>query len=303
VNKKTLIVIAGPTGIGKTALSIRLANHFHSEIISADSRQVYQEMKIGTARPSEKELASVKHHLIGHISIHEDYNAGKFENESLTIINSSQLNGNCIFLVGGTGLFIDAVVNGLDEFPAVDEITKVFVRSEYSKNGVLWLQEEIQKRDPVYFQIADVNNPQRLMRALEICIVAGRPYSDFRKGNKKERNFSVIKIFINEQREKLYGKINERTLLMMEKGWMKEAEELFPFRKRNALNTVGYKDLFDVIENKITLQAAIEKIKQNTRRYAKRQITWFKNSEGYTTFSPNEDKKIIAYLEKSMQKP
>lgn len=299
MKKKNLIVIAGPTGVGKTAISVRIAKHFKSEIISADSRQIFKEMIIGTARPGEKELAEVKHHLVGHVSIFEDYNAAKFENEALQIIENST--NNLIFLVGGTGLFIDAVVSGLDEFPEVDENTRQTVRSEFEKKGIDWLRGEIKRKDPVYFDLVDHNNPQRLMRALEICLSAGKPYSEFRKGNKKSRNFNVMKIFINEARENLYEKINERVALMMKKGWMEEAKSLFPHRKLNALNTVGYKELFEVIENKLSLDLAIEKIRQNTRRYAKRQITWFKNSEDYVSFNPNDDAGVISFIENSLE--
>ena len=279
MKKKNLIVIAGPTGIGKTSIGIRLAKYFKSEILSADSRQIYKEMEIGTARPDKTELSQVKHHLVGHVSIHEDYNVAKFENEALPIIENSS--DNIIFMVGGTGLFIDAVLYGLDEFPIVSEKTRMYVRSEFEKKGILWLQEQIKSQDTTYYDFVDLNNPQRLMRALEICLTAGKPYSAFRKGIKKERNFNVIKILINESRAALYEKINNRVMFMLEKGWLEEAKKLHPQRYLNALNTVGYKELFEVIDKKLSLALAIEKIRRNTRRYAKRQITWFNNGENY----------------------
>lgn len=290
-------MIAGPTAIGKTALSILVAKHFDTEIISADSRQFYREMKIGTAMPSEEELNQVPHHFIGHLSVTENYNAGKFEFDVIQKLNELFETHNIVIMTGGSGLFIDAVCNGFDQFDDIAEEIRNRIRSEYTEKGLAWLQEEVKKLDPEYYSKADIQNPHRLLRALEVCISTGKPFSSFKSGTKKERPFTTIKILLDTDREEIYMRINDRTDKMMREGWLNEAQELFSLRRLNALNTVGYKELFSYINGDITLARAVELIKQNTRRYAKRQLTWFRNDDDYTAFTPDSKDKIIAFIE------
>ena len=297
MSRKNLIVVAGPTGVGKTVIAIHLAKHFGTEIISADSRQVYLELNIGTAKPDFNQLASVPHHLVGHVSIHEAYSAGKFESEAITILEHLFQQKDVVIMVGGTGMFIDAVINGLDVFPEVDDSVRLTIRELYRKNGLNWLQKEVQEKDPVYFSVADIHNPNRLLRALEVCISSGKTYSGFRTGKTKKRDFETIKIFINESRDQLYEKINNRTLKMLENGWLEEAKSVYQWKNLNALNTVGYKELFDYLGNILSLEDAKNEIQKNTRRYAKRQITWFANDADYTEFAPGDATKIISFLE------
>jgi len=299
--QKHLLIIAGPTAVGKTALSIQLARHFNTEIISADSRQVYKEISIGTAKPSADEQAGIKHHFIDHISIHEKYTAGDYEREVLQKLDELFKEHSLVILCGGSGLFIEAVCKGFDEGLVTDPDVKKEIEEKYKQNGLAWLQEEIKKNDPVYFEAADIQNPRRLMRALEVITLTGLPYSSFRKSKSAERNFSVIKVLLNEDREILYEKINKRVDEMMANGFLQEAESVFSYRHLNALNTVGYKELFDHLEKKTSLEEAISLIKQHTRNYAKRQLTWFRKDAGYETFLPTDLEKIKAYTELILQ--
>ena len=291
---KRLIVISGATAIGKTALSIQLAQHFNSEIISADSRQFYKELKIGAAPPSEKELAKVKHHFIQHLSVKDDYNVGLFEKDAIALLHNLFKKTDILIMVGGSGLYMDAVCNGLDTFPEVDEKIKKELIAEYKNKGITFLQDELKKRDPVYFDIVDINNPQRLIRALAVIRESRKPFSSFRNKTSAKRDFKISHFSLEMEREKLYERINRRVDLMMEEELLKEVENLIPYKNKNALQTVGYKELFSYFDGEISLEEAINKIKQNTRRFAKRQISWFKREENIQHVScENAFEKII----------
>jgi tRNA dimethylallyltransferase len=300
-NQKYLVVIAGPTGVGKTALAIQLAKHFTTKIISADSRQFYKEMSIGTAKPTAAELAEAEHLFIDSLSIHDNYSIGDFEKEAIKTLDELFKDNQIVFLVGGSGLYINAVLYGVDEFENVSEATKEKVKKQYEEKGLSWLQEQIQTLDPDYFNTVDINNPQRLQRALEVCLETGKPYSSFLSQNKKERNFEAIKILINIDREKLYDRINKRVDVMIKEGLVNEARALYPNKNLNALNTVGYKELFSHFAGETDLSSAIDLIKQKTRNYAKRQLTWFNNQDTYESFGPDDAEKIKAYLEIILQ--
>ena len=291
---KRLIVISGATAIGKTALSIQLAQHFNSEIISADSRQFYKELKIGAAPPSEKELAKVKHHFIQHLSVKDDYNVGLFEKDAIAVLYTLFKKTDTLIMAGGSGLYIDAVCNGLDTFPEVDEKIKKELIAEYKNKGITFLQDELKKRDPVYFDIVEIKNPQRLIRALAVIRESRKPFSSFRNKTSAKRDFKISHFSLEMEREKLYERINKRVDMMMEEGLLKEVENLIPYKNKNALQTVGYKELFSYFDGEISLDEAINKIKQNTRRFAKRQISWFKREENIQHIScENAFQKII----------
>jgi tRNA dimethylallyltransferase len=291
---KRLIVISGATAIGKTALSIQLAQHFNSEIISADSRQFYKELKIGATPPSQEELIKVKHHFIQHLSVKDDYNVGLFEKDAIAVLYTLFKKTDTLIMVGGSGLYIDAVCNGLDTFPEVDEKIKKELIAEYKNKGITFLQDELKKRDPVYFDIVDINNPQRLIRALAVIRESRKPFSSFRNKKSAKRDFKISHFSLEMEREKLYERINRRVDLMMEEELLKEVENLIPYKNKNALQTVGYKELFSYFDGKISLEEAINKIKQNTRRFAKRQISWFKREENIQHIScENAFQKII----------
>ena len=291
---KRLIVISGATAIGKTALSIQLAQHFNSEIISADSRQFYKELKIGAAPPSEKELAKVKHHFIQHLSVKNTYNVGRFEKDATALLQNLFKKTDTLIMVGGSGLYMDAVCNGLDTFPEVDEKIKKELIAEYENKGITFLQDELKKTDSDYFDIVDINNPQRLIRALAVIRESRKPFSSFRNKTFAERDFKISHFSLEMEREKLYERINRRVDMMMEEGLLKEVENLIPYKNKNALQTVGYKELFSYFDGEISLEEAINKIKQNTRRFAKRQISWFKREENIQHVScENAFEKII----------
>lgn len=273
---KNLIVIVGPTAIGKTNLSIQLANHFNCEIISGDSRQFYKEMKIGTAVPSDDELALAKHHFIQHKSIHETYTVGDFEKEALNKLKILFDTNDYAILVGGSGLYIDAVTKGLDYFPEVDINTREQLQKEYDTNGIQTLQEQLKVLDKSYYDSVDLQNTHRVMRALEVCLSSGKPYSSFLTSSKKNRPFKCIKIGITADRNIIYDRINMRVDLMIKEGLLDEAKNLYEYKTLNALNTVGYKELFKYFDQEWELDFAISEIKKNTRRFSKRQLTWFK---------------------------
>jgi tRNA dimethylallyltransferase len=299
--QKYLVVIAGPTGVGKTALAITLAKHFSTKILSADSRQFYKEMTIGTAKPTPSELKEAEHLFIDSLSIHDNYSIGDFERDAIKALDELFKDNQIVFLVGGSGLYINAVLYGVDEFENVSETTKEKVRKQYEEKGLSWLQEQIQTLDPEYYNTVDINNPQRLQRALEVCLETGKPYSSFLSQNKKHRDFEAIKILINTDREKLYERINKRVDQMIKEGLVEEARSLYPNKTLNALNTVGYKELFSHFAGELELPAAIDLIKQKTRNYAKRQLTWFNNQDTYETFGPDDAEKIKAYIEIILQ--
>jgi len=294
---KTLIVILGPTAIGKSSLSIHIAQHFKTEIISADSRQIFRELQIGTAIPDSQELHTVKHHLIQNHSIHEYYNASNFEIEALSIIDSLFEANNTIVMTGGSMLYIDTLCNGIDDLPTVDPEIRIRVIDKFENEGIEPLRLELKKIDPEYYQIVDLKNHKRILHALEVFYMTGKKYSSFRSNTKKERNFNIIKIGLNIDRESLHKSINARVDKMIEAGLVEEARNFFEFRNLNALNTVGYKELFDYFDGKITLTEAIELIKRNTRRYARKQLTWFNRDKEITWFQPTQLNEIIQFID------
>ncbi|MFP5471603.1 MAG: tRNA (adenosine(37)-N6)-dimethylallyltransferase MiaA [Bacteroidia bacterium] len=285
-SKKHLIVIVGPTAIGKTAFSIKLAQLFNTEIISADSRQFFKEMSIGTAKPNPEELSQAPHHFIGTISINDFYSAGKFEKNALAVIEEKFKTHEVLILVGGSGLYINAVCNGIDDIPS-DENIKNKLLEQQKKDGLEPLLNQLKQLDESYYNEVDKNNPSRIIRALEVCLASGKPYSSFRESVKKERPFNIIKIGLDGARDNIYNNINQRVDNMMREGLLEEAKALYPFKHLNALQTVGYSELFDYFDEKISLEEAIQLIKQNTRRYAKRQLTWFKKDEDVKWFDFN----------------
>lgn len=276
MQKNHLLTIVGPTAIGKTALSIKLAQHFNTEVVSSDSRQFYREMNIGTAVPSPEELKTVKHHFIHSRSIHEAYSVGDFEKDAVSLLNQLFLKQRIIVMAGGSGLYVDAVTKGLDDFPAVDPEIRRDLKKTMEEKGIENLQNELKIRDPNSYQRMDIHNKQRLIRALEICIGSGLPYSHFLGIHQKKRDFSSIKIGLTADREIIYERINQRVDIMIAQGLVEEAEKLYPYKELNALQTVGYKELFAYFDKTISLGEAIREIKKNTRRFAKRQGTWFR---------------------------
>jgi tRNA dimethylallyltransferase len=294
---KYLVVIAGPTAVGKTALSIELAKHYGTVILSADSRQFYKEMTIGTAKPSKEQLAAVKHYFIDTKNITELYGAGHFEKDALATLNDLFREQDIVFLVGGSGLYIDAVLNGVDDFIEVPLEIREELNKKYEANGLEWLQNEVKELDETYFNSVDTHNPQRLIRALEVCLHTGKPYSSFLNQPKAERNFTAIKILINTDREKLYSQINTRVDDMIANGLLEEVKELADQKHLNALKTVGYKELYAYLDASYNLNTAIDKIKQHTRNYAKRQLTWFKNQDNFEAFEPTDFEKIKGYVD------
>ncbi len=293
---KFLIVIVGPTAIGKTALSIELAKQFNTEIISADSRQFFKEMSIGTAKPTTAEMQGIMHHFINSHSIIENYNVGKFENETINLLETIFAKKNTALLVGGSGLYIDAVCKGFDELPEANEDIRNQLKKLVDEKGIEGLQELLKKLDFDYYNKVDLQNSQRISRALEVCLATGKPYSTLRAGKLKNRNFNVIKIGLNTSREKLYEKINMRVDEMIQQGLLEEVKSLQEYKNKNALQTVGYKELFDYLENKIDLKTAIDLIKQHTRNFAKRQLTWFRKDEEIMWFEPMDKENITKYI-------
>jgi len=295
---KYLITIIGPTAIGKTALSIEVAKHFKCHIISADSRQFFKEMALGTAVPSKEELASANHHFIQNKTIFEEYTVGDFEREAIAKLEEIYKSNDFAIIVGGSGLYIDAVLKGFDDFPDVDTSVRRELIANYEIKGIEYLQQELQMLDPVHYEKVSRENPQRLMRALEVCIGSGRPYSSFLNIKKNSRSFTPIIIGLAADREIMYERINQRVDIMIENGLIEEARELYPNKKLNALQTVGYRELFIYFDGDISKEFAIEEIKKNTRRFAKRQMTWFKRTEEAEWFDfKTPATEIINYIE------
>ena len=293
----TLIVLIGPTAVGKTDISIDIARIFGCEILSADSRQFYREMKTGTAVPSDDQLAEIKHHFIRFISVNDYYSSSLYERDVLRLLPGLFAKNPVTLLTGGSGLYIDAVCNGIDDIPDVDnEIRDKYTR-KYKEEGIEGLRMTLKVLDPAYYEKVDLKNYKRIIRALEICETTGRPYSAFLTKQKHPRDFRIIKTGINRPREELFGRINMRVDNMIINGLEDEARNLFPLRNLNALNTVGYKEFFDFFEGKISRDKAIELIKRNTRRFAKRQMTWWSKDKEITWFNAEDEQKIINYLE------
>ncbi len=295
-NPKILWSIVGPTGIGKTALSIELAKNLKTEIISCDSRQFYKELKIGTAAPSSEELSLVTHHFIGNLSIAQDYSVGDFEKDALRKINELFNKYDQLIMVGGSGLYEKAVNEGLDNFPDIDSKVREDLMVEIQEKGLSYLQEELKKNDPEYYSQVDYNNPVRVMRALEIFRGTGKPYSSFRKNLVEKRNFTSVKIGLTASRDLIYDRINKRVDLMMEKGLLEEVISLQSYRHKNALQTVGYKELFDYLDGNSSLEFAIDEIKKNSRRYAKRQLTWYRRDESVNWFDYQSTQEIVDFV-------
>ena len=294
---KHLITIIGPTAIGKTNLAIKIANYFKTEIVSADSRQFYKEMNIGTAKPSNSELNSIKHHLINNKSINDDYNISDYEKDALNSINSIFNKNDIAILVGGSGLYINTILYGLDEIPEISNDTRNLLYLDLELKGIKKLQDQLKLLDPVSHDAIDINNPRRLIRALEVSISTGKSYSSFLKKKKKKRDFNIIVLGINQDRSELYNKIDTRVDNMVESGLINEAKELYSLKSLKALNTIGYSEVFNYIENKYSLEECISEIKKNTRRYAKRQLTWFKSIDKVEWITPEYDfEKIIAHI-------
>lgn len=299
--QKCLISIVGPTAIGKTALSIKLANYFNSEIISADSRQFYKEMAIGTAVPSKDELNAASHHFIQHKSIQDYFSVGDFERDAISEIKELHQENPIVVMVGGSGLYVKSVTKGLDYFPEVDASIRTDLNSQLEENGLNHLQNQLKPLDPEGYNTIAIDNPQRVIRALEICIGSGKPYSSFLTNPEKNRDFKTVSIGLNAERSIIYDRINQRVDLMIESGLLDEVESLLPYKDLNALNTVGYKELFEYYEGNSTLEFAISEIKKNTRRFAKRQLTWFRKDESIKWFDYKTDiEEIIQLIEKHL---
>lgn len=279
IPQKKLFVIVGPTAVGKTALSIALAKHLGTEIVSADSRQVYQEMEIGTAKPSAEELKEVRHHFINSHSIHQDFNAGQYEREAYPLLQALFKAHDHVVMVGGSGLYIKALIDGFDEIPEVPDSVRQAIEEQYANSGISWLQTELARLDPDLYKTIDQQNPHRLIRALEVIMFSGQSIQHFRGKVKREHAFEVIKIGLELEREALYERINKRMDIMIEQGLFEEAERLFPLRHLNALQTVGYQEIFDFLEGKYDKTEAVRLLKQHSRHYAKRQLTWFKRDQ------------------------
>jgi tRNA dimethylallyltransferase len=294
-----LITIIGPTAIGKTSLSIALAQHFKCDIISCDSRQFFKEMKIGTAVPTQEEMASASHHFIQNKSIFENYSVGDFEKEAIAKLDELFLKNNVQIMVGGSGLYVDAVLKGFDDFPDIAEEVRIKINADFEKFGIDYLQQKLQELDTDYYQKMSVDNPQtlqnpqRMKRFVEVCLGTRKPYSSYIGQKKNQRNFTPIIIGLEAEREIMYNRINQRVNIMINEGLLKEVENLIPHKNLNALQTVGYRELFDFFEGKTSLEFAVEQIKMNTRRFAKRQLTWFKRTENAIWFDYLTDRKEI----------
>jgi tRNA dimethylallyltransferase len=296
-SKKILIAIVGPTAVGKTEISIKIANHLGTEIISADSRQFYRELEIGTAKPDATELSQAAHHLINSLSIQDNYDVRDFENEAMIILEASFKDHNTMVMAGGSGLFVNALAYGLDELPEVKKGMREQLIAEFESEGISKLQEELKANDPEYYAIVDLNNPQRVMRALEVIRSTGMPFSSFRTGEKVERPFQIIWIGLEIERERLYKRIDLRMDQMIANGLFEEAQQFYPERHLNALQTVGYKEIFGYLDGDYDKKEAIRLLKRNSRRYAKRQMTWFRKNEEITWFSPNDLQKILNHIQ------
>ena len=293
---KTLIVVTGPTAVGKTRLCLDIAKHFDIPIINADSRQIYRELHIGTAQPTEEEMREVKHYFVSTLGLEDYYSASLFEQHVLELLEKLFKDSDYALMAGGSMMYIDAVCDGIDDIPTIDDETRAMMKRRLAEEGLQKLCEELQRLDPEYYEIVDRQNPKRVVHALESCTMTGRTYTSYRKKEKKQRPFRIVKIGLNREREELYGRINARVDQMMENGLLKEAKTMYPRRALNALNTVGYKELFEYFNGRWPLEEAIERIKGNTRRYARKQLTWYKKDPQIKWFHPDQKEKIINYI-------
>lgn len=302
MTRKTVIIIGGPTASGKTALAIRLAQYFNTEIISADSRQCYREMTIGVAKPSEEELQLVKHYFINSHSIHQNVTAAVFEQYALDAIAHIFQNKDTVVMVGGTGLYIKAFCDGLDEIPAIDPAVRQQINADYAQYGLAWLQQQVAEKDPVYYSNGEILNPQRLIRALEVKLHTGRSIREFQQQRTVTRDFDVVKLALDIPKEELHRRIDLRVDMMMDDGLFEEVGSLYQYRELNALRTVGYTELFEHFDGKLSLSEAVDAIKSNTRYYAKRQLTWFKKDKAFNWFPPADIAGIMSWCEQAISK-
>lgn len=298
---KTLVVLLGPTAVGKTALSLLLAEHLKSPILSADSRQLFQELKIGTAAPTAEQLARVKHYFIGTLHLTDYYSAAQYEEEVISEMDRLFTQHDTLLMTGGSMMYIDAVTRGMDDIPTVDEDTRKMVMEHYEKDGLDALTAELKMLDPEYYNVVDLKNHKRVIHALEICYLTGKPFTNFRKAVVKERPFRTLFIGLQRPREELFQRISLRVDEMMQEGLLDEVKRVLPYRELNSLNTVGYKELFNYLDGEWPLDLAVEKIKRNTRIYAKKQMTWFKKNESIKWFHPDEHEAILAYIDSKLQ--
>lgn len=301
MNKPTLIVIIGPTGIGKTELSLSVAETYHTSIISADSRQLYADLKIGTAAPTPEQLARVPHYFVGTLKLTDYYSAAQYEAEVMKQLEQLFRTNPIAVLTGGSMMYVDAVCKGIDDIPTVDKETRELMLQRYEEEGLEQLCAELKLLDPEYYHIVDLKNPKRVIHALEICYMTGKTYTSFRTRTCKERPFHIIKIGLKRDREELYERINRRVDQMMEEGLLEEARNVYPYRQLNSLNTVGYKELFNYLDGQWELPFAIEKIKQNSRIYSRKQVTWFKRDEEITWFHPDRKEEIMKFVSNRLQ--
>jgi len=304
VKQKTLISIVGPTAVGKTSTAIKIAQAFNAEIISSDSRQFYKEISVGTAKPTKEELTQVPHHFINNLSISQDYNASKFEEDVVSFLSTYFEHHDIAIMCGGSGMYVDAVIKGFDnEIPTANQELRDELNNAFALKGISYLQNKLLELDPKAFQTIDIQNSKRLLRAIEICLITGKTNAEIKRGIEKERDFNIIQIGLELPRFQLYERINQRVDLMIADGLIEEVEEVLPFRNMNALKTVGYKEVFEYLDGNYTLELCIEKIKTNSRRYAKRQLTWFKRNDKIQWFSPSEINKISLYIRSIIEKP
>lgn len=299
-SKPTLIALIGPTGIGKTDLSLNIAEHYNTEIISADSRQLYADLKIGTAAPTPEQLARVKHHFVGTLQLTDYYSAAQYEAEVMKKLDELFKRHNVIVLTGGSMMYVDAVCKGIDDIPTVDEETRKTLMQHYENVGLERLCAELKILDPEYYDIVDKKNPKRVIHALEICYMTGQTYTSFRTSQTKERPFNIIKVGLRREREELYARINKRVDIMMEDGLLEEAKSVYQYKDLNSLNTVGYKEMFKYLDGEWELPFAIEKIKQNSRIYSRKQVTWFKRDTDITWFHPDDTDNIMSFIEERL---
>ncbi len=299
---KNLIVLIGPTGVGKTDLSIALAKHYSTPIISCDSRQLYAALKIGTAAPSSEQLQQVKHYFVGTLQLTDYYSAAQFEADTIHLFEELFKSHDTLLMTGGSMMYIDAVCKGIDDIPTVDAETREYMMRHYQEKGLEALCDELKLLDPEYYRIVDLKNPKRVIHALEICYMTGKTYTSFRTQSVKKRPFRILKIGLLREREELYNRINLRVDKMMEEGLLEEARQVYPFRHLNSLNTVGYKELFNYFDGEWTLPFAVEKIKQNSRIYSRKQMTWFRRDTDIKWFHPDQKEEIEAYIEKEINK-
>ena len=300
-SKPTLIVLIGPTGIGKTDLSLNIAEHYNTEIISADSRQLYADLKIGTAAPTPEQLARVKHHFVGTLQLTDYYSAAQYEAEVMKKLDELFKKHSVIVLTGGSMMYVDAVCKGIDDIPTVDEETRKTLMQHYENVGLERLCAELKILDPEYYDIVDKKNPKRVIHALEICYMTGQTYTSFRTSQTKERPFNIIKVGLRREREELYARINKRVDIMMEDGLLEEAKSVYQYKDLNSLNTVGYKEMFKYLDGEWDLPFAIEKIKQNSRIYSRKQVTWFKRDNDITWFHPDDADNIMSFIEERLK--